>query len=68
MPAIRLIAPRCGWARSVTAAAREMPAMLNTPEMRFQVDESRKFAVVDEVLARLKADREPRSTDRRRRA
>jgi phosphomannomutase len=28
--------------------------MINTPEMRFQVDESRKFAVVDEVLARLK--------------
>src|SRR3546814_12179813 len=32
-----------------------MPAMVNTPEMRFQVDESRKFAVIDEVLARLKA-------------
>ena len=30
-----------------------MPAMINTPEMRFQVDESRKFAVVDEVLERL---------------
>ena len=29
--------------------------MVNTPEMRFQVDESRKFAVIDEVLARLKA-------------
>jgi phosphomannomutase len=33
-----------------------MPAMVNTPEMRFQVDESRKFAVVDEVLARLEAE------------
>ncbi len=31
-----------------------MPAIVNTPEMRFQVDESRKFAVIDEVLARLK--------------
>ena len=29
--------------------------MLNTPEMRFQVDETRKFAVVDEVAARLEA-------------
>ena len=29
--------------------------MVNTPELRFQVDESRKFAVIDEVLARLKA-------------
>ena len=29
--------------------------MVNTPELRFQVDESRKFAVVDEVLDRLAA-------------
>jgi phosphomannomutase len=27
--------------------------MINTPEMRFQVDESRKFPVVEEVLERL---------------
>jgi phosphomannomutase len=40
----------------VTQLRSEMPAMVNTPEMRFQVDESRKFAVVDEVLARLKTD------------
>ena len=32
-----------------------MPAMVNTPELRFQVDESRKFAVIDEVKARLSA-------------
>ena len=32
-----------------------MPAMFSTPELRFQVDESRKFAVVDEVLDRLAA-------------
>jgi len=32
-----------------------MPAMVNTPEMRFQSSEDRKFAVVAEVLARLKA-------------
>ena len=31
----------------------EMPAMLNTPELRFQVDESRKFAAIEEVKARL---------------
>src|SRR3546814_17296379 len=29
--------------------------MINTPEMRFQVPEERKFAVVEEVLARLRA-------------
>ena len=32
-----------------------MPPMINTPEMRFQVDESRKFPVVEEVLERLAA-------------
>jgi phosphomannomutase len=32
-----------------------MPPLVNTPELRFQVDESRKFAVVDEVKARLAA-------------
>jgi phosphomannomutase len=31
-----------------------MPDMINTPEMRFQVDESRKFPVVEELLARSK--------------
>ena len=30
-----------------------MPEMVNTPEMRFQVDETRKFAAIDEVKARL---------------
>jgi phosphomannomutase len=40
---------------SLTALKSAMPAMVNTPEMRFQVDETRKFAVIDEVLARLEA-------------
>ncbi len=39
---------------SLTALKDAMPAMVNTPELRFQVDETRKFAVIDEVLARLK--------------
>ncbi len=38
---------------SLTALKDAMPELVNTPEMRFQVDESRKFAVVDEVLDRL---------------
>jgi phosphomannomutase len=41
---------------SLTALKDAMPKMVNTPEMRFQVDESRKFAVIDEVLTRLEAD------------
>ena len=39
---------------SMSEIRSAMPAIVNTPEMRFQVDESRKFAVIDEVLARLK--------------
>lgn len=41
--------------QSLTEIRGNMPAFVNTPEMRFQVDESRKFAVIDEVLERLKA-------------
>ena len=33
-----------------------LPDMVNTPETRFQVDEVRKFAIVDEVKERLKAE------------
>jgi phosphomannomutase len=41
-----------------------MPEMRNTPELRFQVDESRKFAAIDEVKARLSGtDAEVNDTD-----
>ena len=53
--AIRLIAASARLGKSVTELRSEMPAMINTPELRFQVDESRKFAVIDEVKARLAA-------------
>jgi phosphomannomutase len=52
--AVRLIRAVNRLGGSLTALRDAMPPMINTPEMRFQVDESRKFAVVDEVLARLK--------------
>lgn len=42
--------------KSMSDIRSAMPAIVNTPEMRFQVDESRKFAVIDEVLERLKAE------------
>jgi phosphomannomutase len=42
--------------RSLTELKDAMPALVNTPEMRFKVDETRKFAVIDEVLDRLEAD------------
>jgi phosphomannomutase len=53
--AVRLLGAVRHSGKSLTQLKSEMPAMVNTPEMRFQVDESRKFAVVDEVLDRLQA-------------
>jgi phosphomannomutase len=53
--AIRLIAAAAHLGRSVTELRGAMPPMINTPEMRFQVDESRKFAVPEEVKHRLEA-------------
>lgn len=50
---IRLIAAAARLGKSVTELRTAMPPMINTPEMRFQVDESRKFAAIDEVKARL---------------
>lgn len=51
--AIRLIAASVRLDKTVTQLRSEMPALVNTPELRFQVDESRKFAVVEEVRQRL---------------
>jgi phosphomannomutase len=51
--AVRLIAASVRLGQSVTQLRGAMPAMLNTPELRFQVDESRKFAAIDEVKVRL---------------
>ncbi len=53
---LRLIQAISELGGSLTALKDAMPAMINTPELRFQVDESRKFAVIDEVLARLEAE------------
>jgi phosphomannomutase len=51
--AVRLIAAAARLGRSVTELRSAMPEMRNTPELRFQVDESRKFAAIDEVKQRL---------------
>ena len=56
---VRLIAASARLGKSVTQLRGDMPDMLNTPEMRFQVDESRKFAAIDEVSARLAENRGP---------
>ncbi|QJU56717.1 phosphomannomutase/phosphoglucomutase [Sphingomonas sp. AP4-R1] len=54
--AIRLLGAVRASGKTMTELKSAMPELVNTPEMRFQVDESRKFAVVDEVLDRLEAD------------
>jgi phosphomannomutase len=51
--AVRLIAASARLGKSVTELRSAMPEMRNTPELRFQVDESRKFAAIEEVKARL---------------
>ena len=53
--AVRLIRAVSQLGGSLTALRSAMPAVVNTPELRFQVDEARKFAVVEEVLERLAA-------------
>ncbi|MEG3164507.1 phosphomannomutase/phosphoglucomutase [Sphingomonas sp. PB2P19] len=54
--AIRLIRAIHLSGRTLTELFDAMPPFVNTPDLRFTVDEDRKFAVVDEVLARLEAE------------
>ena len=51
--AIRLLSIVGSAGKSLDAWRDSLPATVNTPELRFPVEESRKFAVVDEVKARL---------------
>jgi phosphomannomutase len=53
--AVRLIEAVTLLGGSLTALKDAMPALVNTPEMRFVSSEDRKFPVVGEVLARLQA-------------
>lgn len=54
--AVRLIRAVRLLGGSLTALKDAMPAMVNTPELRFQSSEDRKFKVVAEVLDRLDAE------------
>jgi phosphomannomutase len=42
--------------RRLSDVSRELPVVVNTPELRFDCDEHRKFRVVEEVAARLRAE------------
>jgi phosphomannomutase len=54
--AIRTIRAVSASGKSLTELRDEMPVSMATPELRFQVDEARKFAVIGEVAERLAAD------------
>jgi phosphomannomutase len=51
--AVRLIEAVSQSGKSLTQIMDAMPKTMATPELRFQVDESRKFAIVEEVRDRL---------------
>ena len=51
--AVRLIEAISASGQSLTEIMDAMPKTTATPELRFQVDETRKFAIVDEVRDRL---------------
>jgi len=53
--AVRLIRAVHLSGQSLTELCDAMPALVATPDLRFPVDDARKFAVVDEVIARLQA-------------
>ncbi len=54
--AVRLIEAVGESGKSLTEIMDEMPVSVATPELRFPVDEPRKFAIVEEVRDRLSAD------------
>ncbi|OYQ28741.1 phosphomannomutase [Sandarakinorhabdus cyanobacteriorum] len=55
LAALRLMEAVSAAGTSLTALKSAMPVMVNTPELRIPCPENRKFAVVAEVLARLRA-------------
>jgi phosphomannomutase len=54
--AVRLIEAVSASGKSLTELKDAMPRSVATPELRFPVDEARKFAIIDEVHKRLSAD------------
>jgi phosphomannomutase len=54
--AVRLIEAVSQSGQSLTEIMDSMPVSVATPELRFQVDEVRKFAIVEEVRDRLSGD------------
>jgi len=55
--AVRLISLLAEGGRSLAEWRDSLPSTINTPELRFAVEEARKFAVVDEIKQRLQKDK-----------
>ncbi|HXP29601.1 MAG TPA: phosphomannomutase/phosphoglucomutase [Stellaceae bacterium] len=53
--AVRLVGILARGSESLAALRDRLPEVVNTPELRFPCAEARKFAVIDEVRARLEA-------------
>jgi len=56
---VRLVVASARLGKSVTALRDAVPEMVATPEMRFQVDEARKFPAIEEISRRLETDPGP---------
>ncbi len=54
--AVRLLGILARMDGPLSAVTDALPHVLNTPELRFDCDDERKFAVIDEVAGRLRAD------------
>jgi phosphomannomutase len=53
---VRMLRLVAGEGRSLASMKSELPRRLNTPEIRFDCPDARKFAVVEEVRSRLEGD------------
>ena len=58
--------PGARWTAKLSDVRDALPQVINTPEVRFDCDDTRKFAVIEEVAARLRADGREGVRDRRR--
>jgi phosphomannomutase len=52
--AVRLLGILARGGEKLSAIRAALPQVVNTPELRFDCDDRRKFAVIDEVAARLR--------------
>ena len=54
--AVRMLGVLARMDGKLSAVRDALPQVINTPEVRFDCDDTRKFAVIEEVAARLRAD------------